>query len=86
MASSQVAVDDFIVLANALYEDAIVTLPEASYATGRVYNIKRIDATANIVTIVPAGSETIDGEASLRLWNQYDNYTIVSDGVNWHII
>ena len=48
----------------------IVTLPAASEAWG--YYLKRVDATANTVTITPAGTATIDGNASWSLNGQYD--------------
>ena len=63
----------------------LILLPAADY-TGGIVVIKRIDASANITTIFPDGSETIDGLASYGISTQYESITIQSDGSNWHII
>ena len=69
-----------------------VTLPTAASAyngtdgIGRIYEIKKIDADANTVTIDGNGSETIDGGTTAVLIAQYESITIQSDGSNWHII
>jgi len=49
---------------------------------GRQLDIKNIDT--GVVTVLPDGIETIDGEANIQLV-QYDSITIVSDGTNWII-
>lgn len=75
------------ILADATAGDLVVDLPAAA-TIGRGYRIKikKIDTSANLVTIDPAGSETIDDALNLQI-NQYNiAYTIVSDGVNkWYI-
>lgn len=68
-----------------------VHLPQASTAIadgiGRVYNIKRIDTTVNVVTIAPFGSELIDGEASLQMDDSLrECFTLQSDGKGWVIL
>jgi hypothetical protein len=51
------------------------------------YVIKKIDSTVNIVTIVPYGSETIDGSSTAIISVQYTSLTLISDGSsNWSII
>lgn len=52
----------------------------------KILNIKKIDSSANTVTIDPAGSATIDGSLTKVLTTQYDNLTIQWDGTNWHIL
>jgi hypothetical protein len=64
----------------------IVTLPAAAGNTGRVYVIKKIDASAFTVTIDGNASETIDGATTKVLALQYAGMTIQCDGSNWHII
>lgn len=62
-----------------------VTLPAAD--VGRVIVIKKIDSTANTVTINPEdGAETIDGAASATISSQYDSLTLQYDGGDWWII
>jgi hypothetical protein len=62
-----------------------ITLPAAGSHTGRIYKIKKIDATANTVTIDANGSETIDGATTYVISAQYGSVTVVSDGTNWFI-
>ena len=38
-----------------------MTLPTAAGITGQTYTIKKIDSTANTVTIACTGGQTIDG-------------------------
>lgn len=75
---------DFLVLCNASGGAFTVTLPAAAAAAGRIYTIKKIDSSANAVTVDGAGAETIDGAATRNLAAQYDALLIQSDGSNWH--
>jgi len=63
-----------------------VTLPAATSNSGRVYVIKKIDSSANVVTVDGNASETIDGATTHALSSQYDFVRIQCDGSNWHII
>ena len=47
---------------------------------GRWVRIEKIDASANLVTIVPNGGDTIDGASTLVLKNQFSYALLVSDG------
>jgi hypothetical protein len=49
----------------------------------RIHVFKKIDSSANTVTIDPAGSETIDGATTVVLANRWDYIVIQSDGSNW---
>ena len=61
-----------------------ITLPAVS--AGRRVTVKRINNSANVVTVSPA-SGTIDGAASVALaGGGYDAVTVVCDGTNWWII
>jgi len=60
-----------------------VSLPTASGIKGKAYLIKKVDSSANAVTIDPYGTETIDGAATITLASQYDSVIVVSDGTNW---
>ncbi len=61
------------------------SLPAASTVPGKVYHIKKIDSGVGLVTVDPAGSETIDGDLTPDIVAQYESWTISSDGSNWHI-
>lgn len=63
-----------------------ITLPPASSVTGRIYTVKKVDASANAVTIDPTGTETIDGASTATISGQYDSLTMQSDGTRWWII
>ena len=77
---------DYTVLGNATTASFSLTLPTSVGATGQVYIIKKIDSTANTVTITTTSSQTIDGSASKVLSYQYDGFQLQSDGANWMII
>lgn len=74
--------DDGLLLCNGTFT---VTLPAASsLGAGFVYQIKNIGT--GTVTIDPNGAETIDGQSTVAIANQYWSLTICCDGSNWHII
>ena len=77
---------DKVVLGNASSGSIIITLPSAISSTGKSYIVKKIDATANSITIAPSGSDKIDGQITSIIINQYDSVTIVSNGTGWFII
>lgn len=62
-----------------------VTLPTAVGIPGRIYVIKKVDASANAITVTSAGAETIDGAATVVLNAQWQVVRVVSDGANWLI-
>jgi len=62
-----------------------VTLPTAVGIAGRQYTIKKVDSSANTVTIAsPAG--TIDGAATKALASQWQAARVLSDGQNWFVV
>lgn len=63
-----------------------ITLPAAAGINGRQYTLKKIDATANTVTVDPTGAETIDGAATYVLSVQWKYVVLVSNGANWIIV
>lgn len=58
-----------------------ITLPSASTYNGPGYSIKKIDSSANAVTI----SATVDEAASRILSMQYDSVTVNPRGTEWWI-
>jgi len=79
--------DDYVVLCDDATAGGQITLtlPAAASHTGRVYFMKKLGATANIVVDGNA-SETIDGNLTHTLSAQFEGISIVCDGSNWHII
>jgi len=63
-------------LVDATLGPVTVTLPSSVTGIREVFNIKKIDATNNVVTIATTGSDLLDGEPSLSLWIQNQGYTI----------
>ena len=85
-ANATVAAIDFTVLCNNTAAPITITLPSAGGIGGRMYIIKKVSATGNNVTVVCNGAQTIDGNATYTLINQYSSIMVQSDGVNWNII
>lgn len=77
-ANYKVKAGDSIIPVDATAGVVTVTLPATP--SGQ-YTIKKIDASANAVTV----SGTIDGAASYALSSQYDSVT-VAGGTEWHVI
>jgi hypothetical protein len=81
--------DDFYetVLVDATGGNVTITLPLAAASPFRKYNIKKIDATANTVTITGSGGETIDGAATQVIVTQYATLSPESDHIStWSIV
>jgi len=82
-ATGSVFVTDDVVIANAASAAITLTLPSAATIPGKQYVFKKSDSSSNQVTIVGAGSETIDGGANRKLNIRYESVRLVSDGANW---
>lgn len=70
---------------NAASGDVTATLPTAVGFTGSFIHIKRIDSSANVVTVDTFGSETIDNYTTTTL-SENQNLMVISDGTNWRIL
>lgn len=77
---------DAVIICDAASGAFTITLPTVVGRTGKVFYIKKVDATANAVTIDGDATETIDGALTQVLAVQYNALKIVSDGSNWHIL
>ncbi len=86
-AATTLSVTDNTVLANTTSSALTITLPAAGSIVGRIYTIKKIGTgdIDNALTITPAAG-TIDGGASLIMYNDYSYVTLQTDGTNWYII
>jgi hypothetical protein len=74
-ATDQVIVDD---------TGVTLTLPTAVGIEGKWYLVKNI--SAGTTTILPNGAETIDGDSSATLTQQYTSLYLVSDNANWQVL
>lgn len=77
-------IESSIILADATGGAFTVTLPSPD--TGIQVDIKKIDATANGITVDGLGADTIDGSLTMFLPSQYDSMALVADGEKWLII
>lgn len=85
-ASDSVVTTDDTILCDATLGNITVSLPAASTLNKRVFNIKKIDASVNTITIDANGAETIDGSLTQVISAQWTCITIHSNGSNWFII
>lgn len=74
-----------LVLASAGATTLTVTLAPANILPDKMISVKKTDAGAGPVKVVPA-SGTIDGAASQSLATQYDSIQFLSDGESWWIV
>lgn len=76
---------DVVIFADATGGNTTITLPSAASFAGYRFMIKRIDSTGNAVTIGRSGSDTIDGQTSIPITQQYTAVMVVSNGAGWYI-
>ena len=81
-----IIIDDEVIIADASGASFAITLPTAVGIPGKTYWIKKIDATANTVTVDADGTETIDDGLTAIIGTQYEAITVVSDGAEWWVI
>ena len=82
----QILVWHVVVFANATSGSIDLTTYAATSNGGRTVTIKKTDSSSNTVSILRAGSETIDGATSATLYHQNEAITLVSDNSNWFIV
>ena len=63
-----------------------MTLPRAANMRNGTFFIKKIDVSANAVTVAGGGTDTIDGAATKVLAAAYNSILICSDGATWWIL
>jgi hypothetical protein len=81
-----VTLTDRVIFANAVNAAVIFNLPLASEAEGLKFYFKKIDSSANAMTIRASGGNTIDGAATAATTTQYVAFTLYSNGTNWFIL
>ncbi len=84
-AAYTITATDSIITADATTAVFTVNLPTAVGIAGRAYTVKKIDASANAVTMGTTSAQTIDGATTYALSVRWKYATVVSDGANWLI-
>lgn len=78
---------DYILLVNASSGAVNLSMPSVlNLFPGRKFIVKKIDTTANAVTITPYGSETIGSAATLILTKLNDATALVNTGSAYHVL
>lgn len=75
---------DYTILGDATSAAFILSLP-ASPAIGQMYHLKKIDASANSITISGNG-KNIDGASSIVLAAQWQSWSLHFDGTAWYAL
>lgn len=77
---------DTTIICNATGGSFVITLPTAIGIGGKIYVIKKTDASANTVTVDGNASETIDVALTKVITKRHEFIMIQSDNANWQII
>ena len=85
-ASGSVLRTDYTLAVDATAGAVTMALPAAAQVTGQVFNIRKVDASANAVTLDPNGSETINGASTVSTSTQWGGWSVQSLGSGWLII
>src|SRR5690606_35920192 len=64
----------------------ITLLPAATAGNGFKLIVKKIDSSANTVTIDGSSAETVDGATTKVLRLQYQSMALICDGTAWHVM
>ena len=81
------ATDDIVHVTRTATGACEITIPTAQLVAARRVIIKDTGlAGTNNITILTEGAETIDGDASWLIDDNYDWLELYSDGINWFII
>lgn len=79
--------NDDVILCDATTGPLAVGLPSAATSAGKTLTIKKIDASANAVTVTgDLITETIDGAITQTIGSQWTAIEVVCDGLDWFII
>ena len=74
---------DMVILCNTSGGNIRIDLPSVATCEGRIYIIKKISSDANIVTIDPFGTETIDDSPMCTLSLPNERMQIVATSLGW---
>jgi hypothetical protein len=77
---------DFVILGDCTSGGFTLSLPTVSAGVGRIFFLKKIDSTSNVLTVQGNGSDLIDGSNTFLLTSQWQDVTVVSSGSAWYIL
>ncbi len=77
---------EIVELATGGSSDITRTLPPAATVPNQILTEKKVDSGAGAVILAGTGTDTIDGDATYKLVNQYQYVRLVSDGSSWNVI
>ena len=78
---------DFTILCDATNNIIHVNLPDATKCQGRIYIVKKIDASSNRVEVIPAvNTQYVDGGGGVYLNYRNELTGFQSDGSNWYVV
>lgn len=77
---------DYTLLCDAALGAMTLNLPAVAGCGARIYTIKKVDSSANTVTIDANGAELIDGALTKVLTAQYQSVQIQSDDSTWIVL
>lgn len=77
---------DSLILVDCTDGAVTVTLQPALEVNKKRITIKKVDASANAVTVTPGGTETIDGVASKSLAAQWNYIELMAFGGAWYVV
>lgn len=78
---------DCIVLVNCTTGNKTIIVPDIDdVADGQAFCVKKVDASANTVTIQTPDVKTFDGSSTITLTLRYEYVWFACDGSNWQII
>jgi len=84
--TDNVATTDEIIESDATGGNIVLTLPTAASASGLQFSFVKTDSSSNTVEIDGNGAETISGQTSITLEDQWQTLTIYSNGTAWRAI
>lgn len=85
-AAYSVLAADYSVLGDATSGAFSVTLPPSAGSDRRVLQVKKIDASANAVTVDGYASELVEDATTQALTLQGENLMLVCDGTQWRVL
>lgn len=77
---------DMVIRVDATGGGRTITLPPAASMKGLTLFVKKLDATANAVTVDADGGELIDGATTAATTTQYAVLRLLSNGSSWDLL
>lgn len=63
-----------------------LSFPSAASSSGHIWKIIKTNSSTNQVTLDPNGSETLNGYATMKVFTQYEEYEVQSNGTNLFVL